>query len=123
MDFLRELNRRHEALKHRIHSFRIPLSKTGQRIMGVVYFSIPVIAGYFIMSVRTKECDLVLFIPIFHVPCVNSRQAAGRAAEKNLKDLKPTNPVLTEDQKADIELQKAALNKFLDKHNPNKGSS
>lgn len=65
MDFLRELNRRHEALKHRIHSFRIPLSKTGQRIMGVVYFSIPVIAGYFIMSVRTKECDLILFIHIF----------------------------------------------------------
>ena len=50
-------------------------------------------------------------------------QAAGRAAEKNLKDLKPRDAILSDDQKADIEQQKAALNKFLEKHNPNKGST
>ena len=48
--FLRELSARHEALKERIHAFRIPLSPRGQRIMGFVYFCIPVIGGYYIMQ-------------------------------------------------------------------------
>lgn len=52
MEYLRELSRRHEALKKRIHAFRIPLSPTGRRLMGLVYFSIPIIAGYFIMEVN-----------------------------------------------------------------------
>lgn len=42
---------KHESLKKRIHNFRIPLSPAGQRIMSVIYFSIPVIAGYYIMQV------------------------------------------------------------------------
>lgn len=50
MEFLRNLSARHERLKKRIHSTRIPLSATGQRLMGVVYFSIPVVCGYFVMK-------------------------------------------------------------------------
>jgi len=49
-DFLRGLSDRHEQLKKRFHSFRIPLSPNGRRIMGFVYFTIPVICGYYIMQ-------------------------------------------------------------------------
>jgi len=48
--FLRFLSTRHTALKERIHAFRIPLPPAGQKIMGFVYFSIPVIGGYHIMQ-------------------------------------------------------------------------
>ena len=50
LGFLRDLGERHERLKKKIHSTRIPLPKGGQRFMGVVYFSIPVIGGYFVMK-------------------------------------------------------------------------
>lgn len=50
-DFFQDLHEKHERLKKRIHSFRIPLSPRGQAVMKVVYFSIPVIGGYFIMEV------------------------------------------------------------------------
>ena len=50
LQFLRSLSARHEALKERIHAFRIPLSPAGQRVMGLVYFCIPVVAGYYIMQ-------------------------------------------------------------------------
>lgn len=51
MSFFEDFSAKHEQLKKRIHSFRIPLSPTGQRIMKVVYFSIPLISGYYIMKV------------------------------------------------------------------------
>ena len=44
------LAEKHERLKKRIHNFRIPLSKNGQRVMFVVYFSIPIVVGYNIMQ-------------------------------------------------------------------------
>ncbi|CEG45160.1 uncharacterized protein PHALS_01477 [Plasmopara halstedii] len=50
MEFFRRLGERHEALKLKIHSTRIPLSKNGQRIMGVVYFTTPIVGGYYIMK-------------------------------------------------------------------------
>ena len=63
MEYLRELSRRHEALKKRIHAFRIPLSPTGRRFMGLVYFSIPVISGFYIMEVNQKMLlDLIVFM-------------------------------------------------------------
>lgn len=52
INYLKELNAKHERLKKRIHSFRIPLSPSGRRFMGLVYFSIPVILGYNIMQVN-----------------------------------------------------------------------
>ena len=45
MQRVRELLAAHERLKKRIHAFRIPLSKNGQRFMGLVYFSIPLVVG------------------------------------------------------------------------------
>ena len=38
----------------KIHSFRLPLSPTGQKIMGFVYFSIPCILGYYIYGYTTN---------------------------------------------------------------------
>lgn len=43
-----------ERLKVRIHSARIPLSKNGQRFMGVVYFTVPIIFGYYSMGWVSK---------------------------------------------------------------------
>ena len=48
--FLRDLNARHTALKERIHAYRFPLPPGGQKFMGLVYFTIPVIAGYYVMQ-------------------------------------------------------------------------
>ena len=45
-----KLGEKHERLKKKIHNFRIPLSKNGQRVMFFVYFSIPIITGYHVMQ-------------------------------------------------------------------------
>ena len=57
MDFVRTFLRKHEEIKKRVHSFRVPLSPAGQRLMSMVYFSIPVVAGYFIMQVSSDMSD------------------------------------------------------------------
>mmetsp|Transcript_19541 Transcript_19541/g.28109 ORF Transcript_19541/g.28109 Transcript_19541/m.28109 type:complete len:94 (+) Transcript_19541:88-369(+) len=45
IDLLQEIGRRHQRLKEKIHSTRIPLSPAGQKFMGFVYFCIPVLIG------------------------------------------------------------------------------
>jgi hypothetical protein len=41
----------HERLKKRIHAFRLPIaSRWGRAAMGCVYFTVPLVAGYFIMQ-------------------------------------------------------------------------
>jgi hypothetical protein len=47
---LKGLYERHQALKHKIHNTRIPLSKNGQRIMMFVYISVPIIGGWLFMN-------------------------------------------------------------------------
>lgn len=45
----------HERLKRRIHQFRVPIhNKFGLFGVGLVYFSVPCIAGYFIMGWTEK---------------------------------------------------------------------
>jgi len=60
MQFLRDIQEKHERLKKRIHSFRLPLSPTGQRIMGFIYFTIPIIIGYNIMQVAISRSEVNL---------------------------------------------------------------
>ena len=55
MEFLRDISARHEALKKRIHNFRLPLSPFYQKVATVVYICIPVVAGYFIMQVAIGQ--------------------------------------------------------------------
>jgi len=45
MQYLRSALEAHRRLKERVHSTRVPLSKTGQRVMSVVYFCIPLVVG------------------------------------------------------------------------------
>jgi len=42
---------RHERLKNYVHNgFRVPLPPWGRAVMGFVYFSLPVIGGYYVMQ-------------------------------------------------------------------------
>jgi len=50
MGFFSDLARRHEELKNKIHSTRIPLSPRGVAIMKVVYVASPVVAGMLFME-------------------------------------------------------------------------
>ena len=47
---MEDIMKRHQELKERIHAFRIPLSPNGRRFMGFVYFTIPIISGYYLMQ-------------------------------------------------------------------------
>ena len=55
MDFLRDISKNHEALKKRIHNFRIPLSPFYLKVAQVVYFTIPIVIGYQIMDWTTRK--------------------------------------------------------------------
>jgi hypothetical protein len=57
MAMLQDLRDRHEALKKRIHSFRVPLSARGQRIMQVVYFTVPFLGGLGVMQWAKGRAD------------------------------------------------------------------
>mmetsp|Transcript_31272 Transcript_31272/g.67039 ORF Transcript_31272/g.67039 Transcript_31272/m.67039 type:complete len:148 (+) Transcript_31272:42-485(+) len=48
---LRTLHEKHEKLKHTVHTaWRYPLPKWGQYAMGCVYFTIPVVGGWYVMQ-------------------------------------------------------------------------
>jgi hypothetical protein len=48
---LHEFSIRHERLKHAIHNgFRYPLPRWGRFVMGCIYFSIPVVSGWYVMQ-------------------------------------------------------------------------
>jgi hypothetical protein len=98
MDFLRNFSERHEALKKRIHSFRLPLSAPLRAVMGLIYFSIPVIGGYYIM------------------------QAAIGQSEKNLgahgERLRTASGGQTSEYSGATADQKKALQMLLDRHRP-----
>lgn len=55
--FLRDVHERHERLKHRVHSFRLPLSPGGRLFMTFVYFSLPIVLGYNIMQFTNKQAE------------------------------------------------------------------
>ena len=49
-DFFRNVSERHENFKKKVHGFRIPLSKNGQRFMTLVYITVPIVGGLFVMQ-------------------------------------------------------------------------
>ncbi|GAB5031299.1 Hypothetical protein NocV09_00501670 [Nannochloropsis oceanica] len=55
MTTLRDLQERHKRFVKKVHAFRIPLSPQGKAVAQVVYFSVPVVAGYFIMGWATDR--------------------------------------------------------------------
>lgn len=57
MTFFSTLAEKHAALKAKIHAARFPLPVYGQRIMGTIYFTLPLIAGYNIMLWTINRSD------------------------------------------------------------------
>lgn len=55
MATLRDWQDRHRRFVKRVHAFRIPLSPPAKAVAQVVYFSIPLVAGYFIMGWATDR--------------------------------------------------------------------
>ena len=55
MTTLRDWQERHKRFVKKVHAFRIPLSPQGKAVAQVVYFSVPVVAGYFIMGWATDR--------------------------------------------------------------------
>jgi hypothetical protein len=50
MELVRQLVEGHRRLKEKIHGTRIPLSPRQQRVATLVYMSLPLVGGYFIMT-------------------------------------------------------------------------
>ena len=50
MDWLDRASAAHQRLIKRVHGFRMPLGPKGQVFMQCVYFSIPVVGGYYVMQ-------------------------------------------------------------------------
>ena len=49
--FAARVSARHGALKRRVHAFRMPVkSRAGLFALGVVYFTVPVVAGWYLMG-------------------------------------------------------------------------
>ena len=43
--------------KKKVHSFRMPLPPSGQKLMGLVYFTVPIIIGYFVMQYTNQVSE------------------------------------------------------------------
>ena len=67
MEFFRRLGERHEQIKKKIHGTRIPLSKNGQRVMGFVYFTAPIIGGYYVMKWAQRRADANFQLDVHHI--------------------------------------------------------
>jgi hypothetical protein len=60
MSLLQQLLEQHRALKHRIHSFRYPLSPRALNVARVVYFVTPIYLGHELMqwALRVRDANL-----------------------------------------------------------------
>jgi hypothetical protein len=87
LDFLRKIGSEHEKLKKRIHAFRIPLSPTGQNVMKCVYFSIPLILGYFIMDFAQQK-SVENLEHLKKKSNINEIQEQNEALQKTLDSIK-----------------------------------
>lgn len=95
MNFFTDIYERHERLKKRIHSFRMPLSPAGQKGMAIVYFTIPIVIGFYIMQAAKGQADVNL----------------GKDGSKITNSIEGESIARQHNQ---------ALQQMLDKHNPNK---
>ena len=60
--FWKTFSEKHERLKKRIHNYRLPLSPMGLRAMKVVYFTTPIIAGYWFMNYVVAPRAVFIFV-------------------------------------------------------------
>lgn len=57
--FFADLSDKHERLKKRIHNFRMPLGPFGRFVMSIIYFTVPILGGYYFLPVS------VVVLPIY----------------------------------------------------------
>ena len=103
MSWIRRISERHERLKEYIHNgFRYPLPKYGQYMMGLVYFSIPVISGWYIMQWAISKSHQSIGYYGENLPKNKSAQGVGdqRPVARTITD--PT----TNETKTVVEYQK-----------------
>ncbi|RHY91356.1 hypothetical protein DYB37_003629 [Aphanomyces astaci] len=60
MGVFRDIVDAHERLKKRIHSTRIPLGPKGKAVMTAVYFTTPIVCGYFVMQWAQSKAEVNL---------------------------------------------------------------
>ncbi|CAB1114129.1 unnamed protein product [Ectocarpus sp. CCAP 1310/34] len=60
MGIMDDFSAGHQRLKERIHNFRIPLSRPGRIAMSIVYFSIPVVGGHYLMQWAQERAQVNL---------------------------------------------------------------
>jgi hypothetical protein len=81
-----------------IHNMRIPLSARGQNIMGGVYFTVPLVAGYFLYQWTEKQAAINGMRYDSTVrgarPMALPAKQASRAAEQLRQSNKPLNDLL-----------------------------
>lgn len=57
MEALRDLGRRHAALKKKIHTTKFVLPPWGVKVAKVVYFVVPVVGGSYVMKLAIDRAD------------------------------------------------------------------
>ena len=103
MEFLRDISRRHEELKKRIHGFRLPLSSGWRNVATCVYISIPIVSGYFIMQAAIAQS-------------VKNLGPRGEKLDAATASLKTTTSAAPGSVNAAVADQKRALQMVLDRH-------
>ncbi|ETW03345.1 hypothetical protein H310_04836 [Aphanomyces invadans] len=85
MGVVRDFLDAHERLKKRIHSTRIPLGPKGKAVMTVVYFTTPIICGYFVMQWAQSKAEVNL--KDLSIPTRNPSSFQNDSIKQLLKDL------------------------------------
>lgn len=78
-----DFSARHQRLKERIHNFRMPLSLPGRIAMNVVYFSVPIIGGHYLMKWAQERAQVNL-TEAGVLPEPGEKPTRSRTHEQNL---------------------------------------
>jgi hypothetical protein len=97
MSWIRSISDRNERLKQYVHNgMRYPLPKYGQYIMGLVYFTIPVIGGWYIMQwAISKSHESIGYngerLPIKTIQGIGNQRPVTRTTTVNDTTISNTN--------------------------------
>ncbi|CAM9295151.1 unnamed protein product [Hapterophycus canaliculatus] len=83
MGIMDDFSARHQRLKERIHNFRMPLSLPGRIAMNVIYFSVPVIGGHYLMKWAQERAQVNL-TEAGVLPEPGEKPTRSRTHEQNL---------------------------------------
>jgi len=92
MSFLRDMYLRHERLKRTVHEgWRYPLPPWGRAVMGFLYFSLPVVAGWHVMQWAIGKSHASIGehgerLPVQTIQGIGDKVAAAAGSSKNDKN-------------------------------------